>query len=82
MRERRDLTRRAELVKQFSDAFQSEMNFVLTVPLVQEWFGIPADAAKRLLARISAAGLMRQVNGVWIRVPIAAGDRSASPHRL
>jgi hypothetical protein len=39
-----------------------------TVGTLREWLDVPADAAERILARLGASGVMREVQtGVWVR---------------
>jgi len=38
------------------------------VDTLQQWVGVPVDAAERILRRLASSGLVREVNrGTWAR---------------
>jgi hypothetical protein len=66
--ERRDLNGRAAVVHRVITGIVQNPSVTLTVKTLQEWLGVPIDAAERILARLAASGLVREVHkGVWTR---------------
>jgi hypothetical protein len=67
--ERRDTTRRAELVRWIAAEIVRNPGVRITVELVAEWVQIPCTAADRIIHHLSDAGLLQEIAaGVWIRV--------------
>ncbi|MGH9349108.1 MAG: hypothetical protein ACRD26_17775 [Vicinamibacterales bacterium] len=65
VQERRNLRARSPVVKRVIEVLQNP-SVTLRVETLQQWLGVPFDAAERLLARLSSSGLVREVQrGVW-----------------
>lgn len=66
--ERRDRTRRAEVVRAVIDRVVQNPSVTLTVDTMQQWLNVPVEAAERILRRLVDSGLMREVRrGEWAR---------------
>ena len=66
--ERRDIRQRAAVVQRVIDGVVQNPSVTLTVATLQSWLGVPLDAAQRILQRLAASGLVREVQrGVWAR---------------
>jgi hypothetical protein len=66
--ERRDKTRRAEVVRCVLNRIVQNPSITLTVDTLQQWLQVPVDAAERILGRLVDSGLMREVRrGEWAR---------------
>ena len=76
MGERRDVTHRAAVVRRVIDGIVQNPSVTLTVNTMQQWLGVPMDAAQRILERLAASGLVREVQkGVWARGSLGAGPQ-------
>jgi len=65
--DRRDTTRRAQLVRAVLEVVHSEAP-VITVDYLQASLNISPDAAARILERLVSAGLLVESSaGVWVR---------------
>ena len=68
--ERRDTTRRAEVVRSVITRVVQNPSTTLSVDTLQRWLQVPLDAAERILQRLIDSGLLREVRrGVWVRSP-------------
>ena len=68
MEERRNITTRASVVQRVIDGVVQNPSVMLSVDMLQQWLGVPMDAAQRILERLSASGLVTEVQkGVWRR---------------
>lgn len=66
--ERRDIKGRAAVVQRVIDGIVLNPSVTLTVNTLQQWLGVPAEAAARILERLASSGLVREVQkGVWAR---------------
>lgn len=66
--ERRNIKGRAAVVQRVIDGIVQNPSVTLTVDTLQQWLGVPFDAAQRILARLASSGLVREVQkGVWAR---------------
>ena len=66
--ESRDIKRRAAVVQRVIDGIVQNPSVTLTVSTLQQWLGVPLDAAQRILQRLASSGLVREVQkGVWAR---------------
>lgn len=66
--ERRDIRGRAAVVQRVIDGIVQNPSVTLTVSTLQQWLGVPLDAAERILSRLASSGLVREVQkGVWAR---------------
>lgn len=66
--ERRNTAVRAQVVRHIIDSVVQNPSATLTVNTLQAWMGVPLDAAERILNRLAASGLVREVQrGVWAR---------------
>jgi len=46
----------------------------LTVSTLEQWLGVPMEAAERILKRLASSGLVSEVErGVWARASVGAG---------
>ncbi len=67
--DRRDTTRRAELVRSIVAGIVRNPYAVVTKESLQHWLDIPRSVAERILIRLVSSGLLREVQaGVWARV--------------
>ena len=66
--ERRNIKARAAVVQRVIDGIVQNPSVTLTVTTLQQWLGVPNDAAQRILDRLASSGLVREVQrGVWAR---------------
>jgi DNA-binding IscR family transcriptional regulator len=66
--ERRNIKGRAAVVQRVINGIVQNPSVTLTVNTLQQWLGVPLDAAERILGRLSSSGLVREVQtGVWAR---------------
>jgi ribosomal protein S25 len=66
--ERRDIKGRAAVVQRVIDGVVQNPSVTLTVYTLQQWLGVPGEAAARILERLASSGLVREVQkGVWAR---------------
>lgn len=66
--ERRNIRHRAAVVQRVIDGVVQNPSVTLTVNTLQAWLDVPIDAAQRILQRLAASGLVREVQrGVWAR---------------
>ena len=66
--ERRNLSRRADVVQAVVADIVQNPGAKLTVHSLEQELGIPADAAERILRRLMDSGLVREVGrGIWAR---------------
>ena len=66
--ERRDIKSRAAVVQRVIDGIVQNPSVTLSVSTLQQWLGIPFEAAERILERLVSSGLIREVQkGVWTR---------------
>jgi len=66
--ERRNIKGRAAVVQRVINEMGQNPGLTLTVNTLQQWLGVPLDAAERILGRLSSSGLVREVQtGVWAR---------------
>ena len=73
---RRDKTRRAQIVRCVLDSLVQNPSLMLNVTTLQQWLQLPEDAAERILQRLVDSGLMREVRrGVWVRGAIPGAQR-------
>ena len=74
MEERRNITARASVVQRVIDGVVQNPSVMLSVDMLQEWLGVPVDAARRILDRLVASGLITEVQkGVWRRGSLGSG---------
>jgi hypothetical protein len=67
-KERRNIRRRAAQVQRLITSVIDTPRVTFTVETLRDWLDVPTDAAQRILAKLAASGLMRQVQtGVWVR---------------
>jgi hypothetical protein len=73
MGERRDLKHRAAVVQRVIDGIVQNPSVTLTACTLQQWLGVPADAAGRILDRLASSGLVKELQkGVWTRGSLGA----------
>jgi hypothetical protein len=66
--ERRNMKVRSAVVRRVIDTVLQNPSVTLSVHTLQQWLGVPFDAAERILARLASSGLVREVQrGVWAR---------------
>ncbi len=66
--ERRNIAARSAVVRRVIDNVLQNPSVTLRVETLQQWLGVPLDAAERILARLASSGLVREVQrGVWAR---------------
>lgn len=66
--ERRNMVVRGAVVRRVIDTVLQNPSVTLSVQTLQEWLGVPFDAAERILGRLASSGLVREVQrGVWAR---------------
>ena len=69
--ERRNIRQRAAVVQKLVNSVIDNPSVTLTVDTLQAWLSVPVDAAERILSRLAASGLVREVqHGVWVRAPL------------
>jgi predicted transcriptional regulator len=72
--ERRNMSRRAAIVRRVVDSIVQNPSATLSVNTLQQWLGVPMDAAQRILDRLVSSGLVKEVQrGVWARGALGAG---------
>lgn len=70
-KERRNVRHRAAVVQKLVNSVIDNPSVTLTVDTLRAWLGVPVDAAERILGRLAASGLVREVqHGVWVRAPL------------
>jgi ribosomal protein S25 len=68
VQDRRNTQLRSEMVRSIINRVVQNPSVTLTVDTLQQWAGVPLDAAERILRRLASSGLVREVNrGVWAR---------------
>lgn len=66
--DRRDTTRRAELVRTIVSSVVRNPHAVVTLDSLQEELHVPPTVARRIVERLVSSGLVREVReGVWAR---------------
>lgn len=66
--ERRNVKHRAAIVQRVIDGVVQNPSVTLTLNTLQQWLGVPREAAERILQRLISSGLVREVQkGVWAR---------------
>ena len=66
--ERRDLAVRAAIVRRVIEGVVQNPSVPFTVSRLQQWLGVPIEAAQRILDRLTSSGLVKEVQkGVWAR---------------
>ena len=71
IKERRDIRHRAAVVQKLVNSVIDNPSVTLTVDTLQAWLCVPVDAAERILGRLAASGLVREVqHGVWVRASL------------
>lgn len=66
--ERRNMAKRGAVVKRVIDSVLQNPSVMLRVETLEQWLGVPFDAAERILGRLASSGLVREVQrGVWAR---------------
>ena len=69
--ERRNIRHRAAVVQKLVNSVIDNPSVTLTVDTLQAWLSVPVDAAERILGRLVASGLVREVqHGVWVRASL------------
>ena len=72
--ERRNIRHRAMIVQRVIDGIVQNPSVTLTVQTMQQWLGVPMDAAERILDRLASSGLVKEVQkGTWARGSLAVG---------
>jgi hypothetical protein len=67
-KERRDTTRRAELVRWIAQEIVQNADIQVTAELVAQWVHVPITAANRIIQHLVDAGLLKPLGGgVWVR---------------
>jgi ribosomal protein S25 len=68
VQDRRNTQLRSEMVRSIINRVVQNPSVTLTVDTLQQWAGVPLDAAERILRRLASSGIVREVNrGVWAR---------------
>ena len=57
--ERRDIQSRAAVVQRVIEGIVQNPSVTLTVSTLQQWLGVPVEAAQRILDRLASSGLVR-----------------------
>jgi len=66
--DRRDITRRAELVRSVVAGVVRNPYAVVTRESLQQWLHVSRAVAERILSRLVSSGLVREISaGVWAR---------------
>jgi len=66
--DRRDTTRRAELVRSVVAGVVRNPYAVVTSDSLQHWLKVPRAVAERIIERLVSSGLVREIGaGVWAR---------------
>jgi len=72
--ERRNIKSRAAVVQRVIEGVIQNPSVTLTVNTLQQWLGVPMEAADRILKRLASSGLVSEVErGVWARASLGAG---------
>lgn len=72
--ERRNIKSRAAVVQRVIEGVIQNPSVTLTVNTLQQWLGVPMEAAERILERLASSGLVSEVQrGVWARGSLGAG---------
>jgi hypothetical protein len=65
--ERRNIRERAALIQRLIKAVVENPSVMLNVATLQVWLGLHVDAAQRILSRMVASGLVREISrGVFV----------------
>jgi hypothetical protein len=65
--ERRNIRERAALIQRLIKAVVENPSVMLNVSTLQVWLGVHVDAAQRILSRMVASGLVREISrGVFV----------------
>jgi hypothetical protein len=68
VQDRRNNQLRSAIVSSIINRIVQNPSVTLSVDTLQQWAGLPGDAADRILKRLASSGLVREVNrGVWAR---------------
>jgi hypothetical protein len=71
--ERRNIRTRAAIVQRVIDGIVHNPSVTITVHTLQQWLGVPSDAARRIVERLIASGLLKEVQkGVWARAALGS----------
>jgi hypothetical protein len=71
--ERRNIRSRAAIVQRVIEGIVQNPSVTLTIGTLQQWLGVPRDAAERILDRLASSGLVKEVQrGCWTRSPLGA----------
>lgn len=66
--ERRNVRNRAAIVQRVIDGIVQNPSVTLSLNTMQQWLGVPKEAAERILDRLISSGLVKEVQkGVWAR---------------
>jgi DNA-binding IscR family transcriptional regulator len=66
--DRRNIARRAELVRSIVAGVVRNPYAVITSDSLQQWLHVPRAVAERILTRLVSSGLIHEVSaGVWAR---------------
>jgi hypothetical protein len=69
--ERRNLDERAAIVRGVVNEVVQNPSVTLTTETLEMWVNVPADAAQRILTRLAASGLVREIKkGVFVPAPL------------
>ena len=72
--ERRNLIVRAAVVQRIVNDVVQNPSVMLSVAMLQQWLGVSVDAARRILERLVASGLVSEIDrGVWAKRSLGAG---------
>jgi hypothetical protein len=67
IQERRNVRERAALIQRLIKAVVENPSVMLNVATLQVWLGLHVDAAQRILSRMVASGLVREISrGVFV----------------
>ena len=73
-KERRNMSSRAAIVRRVINDVVQNPSVTLSVNTLQQWLGVPMEAAQRILDRLVSSGLVKEVQkGVWARGALGAG---------
>ena len=65
--ERRNLRARSAIVQRLSASLIENPSVTLSVETLRVWLNVPVDAAERILAKLIATGLVREIQeGLWV----------------
>lgn len=72
--ERRNIRTRAAIVQRVTEGIVQNPSVTLTLETLQQWLGVSADAAQRILSRLGSSGLVTEIQrGVWARGTLGTG---------